>query len=292
MKNWMLRGSEKDVHYSKGLTVVFLGWVSMVIGLFMATLIGQQVEQAGSPIWVSQITRGVVVSSIVVPVVFWIRKRYRIRLRLIPFSRVSVFHLLGGAALPILLVVCGFITASQLNWIDIVEWHFSMQLFSSILVNVCFAFLYEALPEELTMRGLVYSGLRVKLPAFLAYVGQILLFVSVPVTVNFLQQFVGMDPGVDINADYVILLLAFGIVLQLLRSVTGSLWASIGFHLGYLEISRFVIAQNDLRLLTYSELYEGTSNLYILFTMMILGGIFAVGAIYLLQRASRKIAEP
>lgn len=142
------------------------------------------------------------------------------------------------------------------------------------------------------MRGLVYSGLRVKLPAFLAYVGQILLFVSVPVTVNFLQQFVGMDPGVDINADYVILLLAFGIVLQLLRSVTGSLWASIGFHLGYLEISRFVIAQNDLRLLTYSELYEGTSNLYILFMMMILGGIFAVGAIYLLQRASRKIAEP
>lgn len=282
----------KDVQFSKGLTVVFLGWVSMVIGLFAATLIGQQVEQAGGPIWASAITRGVVVSSIVVLVVFWIRGRYRIQLRqILPLSRVGLLHLLGGAVLPILLVVCGFIIASQLGWIDIVEWHLSFELFYSILFNVCFAFLYEALPEELTMRGLVYSGLRAKLPAFLAFVGQILLFVLVPVTVNFLQQLVGMEPGVDINADYVILLLAFGTVLQLLR-FTGSLWASIGFHLSYLEISRFVVAQNDLRLLMYAELHEGTGNLFILFTMVILGGIFTVGALYLWQRASRKIAEP
>lgn len=292
MKKWMNREFEKDVHYSKGLTVVFLGWASMVIGLFTATLIGQQIEQAGGPIWVSQITRGLVVSIIVVSLVFWIQRRYRIQLRLIPLSRAGMFHLVGGAVLPLLLVVCGFIAASQLKWIDIVEWHFSFQLFFSIFVNVCFAFLYEALPEELTMRGLVYSGLRAKLPAFLAYVGQLLLFVSVPVTVNLLQQLIGMEPGVVINTDYVILLLAFGTVLQLLRSVTDSLWASIGFHLGYLEISRFMVAQNNLRLLTYSERYEGTGNLFILFTMVILGGILAVGALYLWQRARRKKAEP
>lgn len=196
MKKWITRGSEKDVHYSKGLAIVFLSSLSMVIGLFTATLIGQQVEQAGGAMWASAITRGVVISLIVVPVVFWIRRRYRIQLRLIPLSRVGLLHVLGGAVLPLLLVICGFITASQLGWIDIVEWHFSFQLLSSILINVGFAFLYEALPEELTMRGLVYSGLRMKFPAFLAYVGQIILFVFVPVTVNFLQQLVGMKPGV------------------------------------------------------------------------------------------------
>ncbi|MFD2700915.1 type II CAAX prenyl endopeptidase Rce1 family protein [Paenibacillus shunpengii] len=291
MKKRNISESEKGLDFSKGLTLELLGWLSMVIALFTATLIGRQIEQSGYPYWVSAGTKGIITSFIVVTVVFWIRRRYPNQLKLTPLSRVGLLHLLSGAMLPLLLVICGFIIASQLNWIEIVEWHFSYSLFFGIILNVCFAFLYEALPEELTMRGLVYSGLRVKLPAFLAYAGQIFLFVLVPVTVNFLQQLVGMEPGVEINTDYILLLIAFGTVLQLLRSTTGSLWASIGFHLSYLEISRFMVAQNDLRLLTYSELHEGTGSLFILFTMVILVGILIVGAFSIWLRTNGKKAK-
>jgi hypothetical protein len=110
--------------------------------------------------------------------------------------------------------------------------------------------------------------------------------------VNGLQRLSGMAPGVEIHADYVVLLLAFGTVLQLLRGCTGALWASVGFHLAFLEISRFVVTQNEVRLFTYAERVEGTGPFFILFAMVILGGILVAGAVRLWQMARLKKAKP
>ncbi|WP_052759762.1 CPBP family glutamic-type intramembrane protease [Paenibacillus sp. DMB20] len=270
--------------------VALLGWVSMVIGLFTATWTGHLIEEVGGPDWTAAMTKCVLVSLIVIAAVNWIRRRYPID-KLLPLTKAAMVQLLIGAGFPVVLAACGFLLAIQFEWIDIVEWHFSFQFVTAVAVNTGMAFLYEALPEELTMRGLVYSGLRTKFHYVGAYVGQVLLFIGVPVTVNFLQQMAGMEPGVDINTDYVILLFAFGTVLQLLRNITGSLWTSIGFHLGYLEISRFVVAQNVPHLVTYTERYEEIGNLFILFGMVILGGIFVAGLFHLRQRMSRVIRK-
>lgn len=174
-----------------------------------------------------------------------------------------------------------------LGWTTIIEWHFSVDLLIAVAFNICIAFLYEALPEELSMRGIVYSGLRLRLPAYAAYGAQVLLFVLVPVTVNQLQAWSGMGRGNIINADYVIMLVCFGTVLQLWRSLTGSLWASIGFHLAYLTMARFVILQRERRILTYNELETGTGPVVIQFGIIIIGSAVLLALLNLVLRQRR-----
>ncbi len=89
------------------------------------------------------------------------------------------------------------------------------------------------------MRGLLYDVLRHRFVAWLAVLLQTMLFLSVPIAVSQIQALVGLAPGNVITMHYIILILCFGICLQLLRLLTGSLWTSIGFHLAYLEIARF-----------------------------------------------------
>lgn len=274
-----------------GLLVAGLGWLVMVIGLFAATWIGHQAEKFGTPPAAAAVLRGLVVTAAVAALAWRLRQRSPIARGLLPLSRQSALHLLLGMLLPVVLAACGFALARLFGWIEITAWHLSWPLAAAMLANAGVALLYEALPEEWTMRGLVYGGLRVKLPAVLAWLGQIGLFALVPVAANALQRLAGMAPGAEINADYVILLLAFGTALQLLRACTGNLWASVGFHLAYLEIARFAIAQPDVRLLTYVELEEGTGSLFVLFAMVVLGGILVAGAAAVWQRVRKKRAK-
>ncbi|MFP7416936.1 CPBP family glutamic-type intramembrane protease, partial [Priestia filamentosa] len=118
------------------------------------------------------------------------------------------------------------------------------QWFTALLINMGIAILYEALPEELALRGMVYDVLRHRFVAWLAVLFQTLLFLSIPIAVNQVQAIVGLAPGNSINISYILVILCFGICLQLLRLWTRSIWTTMGFHLTYLEISRFAISQN------------------------------------------------
>lgn len=93
-----------------------------------------------------------------------------------------------------------------------------------------------------------------------------------------------METGDQITVDYIILLICFGTTLQLLRNFTQSLWASIGFHLTYLEISRFVILQREQRLFTFNESIDGTAELFVLFFMTVVASSLILGCIILFQR--------
>jgi uncharacterized protein len=252
--------------------VMFLSWLSMTLGLFGATAVGHWVRQGGAHDYGTKLIQGLVITCIVVPAVYWLHRRYNLRLNLLPVSVQSFTCFLSGLGLAFVLAAVGVLIAEALQWIEITEWHLTAPLLTAVLGNILIAFLYEALPEELSMRGMVFSGLRLRLPSIWAYLGQMILFVLVPVTVTFLQQLAGIgDGGAGITLDYVILLLVFGLVLQLWRSLTSSLWASIGFHLAFLEISRFVIASDSLRLFTYTEKETGTGEIFVLFGMILIG---------------------
>lgn len=252
--------------------IVLLGWLTMTIGLFMATVLGQWVRNVGGTQSVTLLAQAVVVALIIIPAVYMIQHRFGVKLKLLPFSLNGLLCFLCGFGLPSLMAGVGLFIAESQQWVLIIEWHLTAELFAAIMGNLVIAFLYEALPEELTLRGLVYSGLRMRLPVIFAYLGQMALFVLVPVTVLALQELTGMTAGGAITVEYVILLLCFGVTLQLWRSLTDSLWASIGFHLAYLEISRFVILpRGNLAIITYTEQEAGTGDLFILFGMVILG---------------------
>lgn len=84
---------------------------------------------------------------------------------------------------------------------------------------------------------------------------QPILFVLAPIIVSGLQYIAGVESSA-ITLDYIVLLLGFGFILQLLRIVTGSLWTSIAFHLAFLENSRFFVLQGRSALLPMKKLFR------------------------------------
>lgn len=276
---------------TNGWKVAGLSWLAMTLGLFFATLAGKSAEEAGASATVVSVIQAAVVTLIVVSAVIFIGRRYRVSLGMLPaLSGRGMIHLLTGAGLAITLGAAGFILAAYAGLITVTQWHVSIELVLAIAMNTCIALFYEALPEELSLRGAVYSGLRHRLPAVTAYIGQVALFVLVPVAVNGLQGLAGLPFGVTISVDYIVLLLAFGTTLQLLRSYTGSLWASIGFHLAYLEMARFVVGQREQRLLTFTEQEAGTGEFFILFLSIVIGGAVVLGVL-LANRGRRRRRE-
>ncbi|MFC9712326.1 type II CAAX prenyl endopeptidase Rce1 family protein [Paenibacillus sp. NPDC056933] len=260
---------------SSGMAVIGMSWLTMTSGLFFATLAGELTRTMGAAEWMIHLIQAVVMISIVLPVLYVIRRRFHMKSVLLPLTGKGVIHLLSGALFATSLAFIGLAMGSVSGWITITEWHFSADFLLAVALNSCIAFLYEALPEELSLRGMIYDGLRSKLrlPVFFAYVCQIILFLLVPMSVSLLQELVGMDAGNRITLDYMILLLTYGTTLQLLRSLTKSLWASVGFHIAYLEVARFVVILGDRpALLSYTEQDNGLAEVFILYIMMIFVG--------------------
>ncbi|WP_232665233.1 CPBP family intramembrane glutamic endopeptidase [Pseudonocardia sp. TRM90224] len=91
--------------------------------------------------------------------------------------------------------------------------------------------LYEALPEELIFRGYLYRNLATRLPRWAAVIGQAVLFTA----------WGGLIGAADGWERY-LLFFTFSIVLGVLRVVTGSLWATMGFHLAFQWFTQWLSA--------------------------------------------------
>jgi membrane protease YdiL (CAAX protease family) len=78
---------------------------------------------------------------------------------------------------------------------------------------------YEAVPEELIFRGYLFRVLAERVPAWFTIVGQALLFCAF-----------GTVIGAAGTLDRVLLFFVFSLSLGVLRHVTGTVFATIGFH--------------------------------------------------------------
>jgi len=92
----------------------------------------------------------------------------------------------------------------------------------SVLALMLLVLLYEALPEELIFRGYLYRNLATALPNWAAVLGQAALF-----------TLFGIAVGAAGTVDRIALFFAFAGVQGIIRVVTGSIWAPIGFHLAF-----------------------------------------------------------
>ncbi|MCE5173487.1 CPBP family intramembrane metalloprotease [Paenibacillus profundus] len=279
----------------KWIGLLFAGWLTVTAVLFLAGLSGDVAEQLfGSSKHVRNLIQGLVMSGLVVPIILYLYQRlYRmtgIKPKTPIYSWKRGYHFFTGVLLAIALGAMGFIIASSQGWIVIEKWHAPDQWFVALLINVLFAVLYEALPEELGLRGLLYDVLRHRFPAWLSVLLQTLLFVSVTTAVALFQAFVGLAPGVSLDVSYIVIIFCFGVGLQLLRLWTGSLWASIGFHLTYLEIMRFVVLPHVYGvppIITYQDSIHGLSFLFAI-AMMQIGSIIVSLVILSAKRLIRK----
>src|SRR5690625_1436444 len=92
-------------------------------------------------------------------------------IRLSPFNNGS-FYLLLGLMIPVSLVTVGAIIAHFLGIITVKGFNLSWELLLMILLNAVIAFLYEAFPEEVFLRGYLYSVLRLRLRQVLSILFQ------------------------------------------------------------------------------------------------------------------------
>ncbi|KFI01451.1 CAAX protease [Bacillus sp. BSC154] len=257
-------------NHPKWFVTILLSWGTFVFALFFATLVGSMAGQAGASKLLQQGIQAGLVTLITVPLLYILFKRFSSR----PFYSIGLSgwrQTIMGAMYVIVLSASGFAIAHLLGWIKVTQFHFSAHLVTVLLLNMMIAFYYEAFPEELTFRGTMYYALNRRFNCFIALLLQPILFVLAPLTVSGLQYIAGIESPA-ITLDYIVLLLSFGFILQLLRIATGSLWTSIGFHLAFLENSRFFVLQGDKRFITYEEIVPGTGALFVIFFMLIIVG--------------------
>lgn len=285
-----------NINRSKWLLYLFIGWGAAVLGLFIAIGVATLLINLNTPDWVWQFTQAIIFTCLVLLVMFWLQKKMSINIwefiRLTSFKN-GFYQLLIGMFIPVLLVGLGVIIGHLLGLITFQGFNFSINLFIAIIINMVIAFLYEAFPEEIILRGYVYSVLRERMGRFLSVLLQTILFVLFPIALTGLQSLFGMDTS-PITPAYIILIFTFGIALMLVRLLTGNLWASIGFHLAYLEIARFVVPQGEhtymkgiQSLIIYDELEPGIGTVFLLLCMIILMTI-VIGTILSILKKKKK----
>jgi membrane protease YdiL (CAAX protease family) len=87
------------------------------------------------------------------------------------------------------------------------------------LLVLTLVILYEAVPEELIFRGYLFRVLAERLPSWLTILVQALMFCGFGIVV-----------GAAATFDRILLFFVFSLALGVLRQVTGTVFATIGFH--------------------------------------------------------------
>lgn len=171
----------------------------------------------------------------------WPKSLYSFGLGLV-FTLSSALLLFGTAW------AAGWIIIDQITWSTYI-------LFAGKTLFI--AFLIEAFPEELTLRGYSYKSLNTGYSRWISAIWTTVVFLLIPgiaytvhaVTANVL---LGTDlspalspPGME-PAVYLFLLIFFGTTLIVTRIVTGSLWSSIAIHLSFLLVNRTLLESEQI----------------------------------------------
>jgi len=189
-----------------------------------------------------------------------------------------------GIALPFILLGVGILTAYLFGGIENLSMNLTTSVVISVLINTITAFMYEAFPEEVFIRGLIFEELQRKFRFFTSLLLQPLIFICVPITVMAMDS-IFFDKPLTLTIDYFILLFAFGIALQLYREYTGSLWMNIIFHIVYLEVVRYISLggayESGVVLLEFDETFEGFMSLYLSFLFIVIFSIVVLSVLIL-----------
>jgi membrane protease YdiL (CAAX protease family) len=100
------------------------------------------------------------------------------------------------------------------------------------LLLLALVLLYEAVPEELIFRGHLYRVLAERVPVWFTVLGQALLFCAFGTLIGAAGTF-----------DRVLLFFVFSLTLGWLRHVTGTVYATIGFHALFQLLAQWLLGE-------------------------------------------------
>lgn len=253
---------------------LILYFLLVSVFLFISGNIGRYLmETQGMNRQTALLLQGVIFTSLTLVVLCWLKTKNPALFKLIGLKGVRSFtKLFIGISIPFFLLLSGIFTAVLFGGIENVRINITSGILMAILINTITALIYEAFPEEVFIRGLLFSELRKKFRFTISLFIQVPIFMCVPILVMALPALFFNEPF-QLTIDYFILLFVFGIALQLYREYTGSLWMSILYHVIYLEVARYIsnggIYNPNVTLLKFDEIFGGFMTLYLSFLFMV-----------------------
>jgi len=265
---------------------LFLYFLLISLFLFVSGNVGRYlIETQDIDRKVAMLLQGVIFTGLTLIVLYILKRKTPELFKRIGLKGVkSSSNMAIGIALPLILLGLGILTAYLFGGIENLSMNLTTSVIISVLINTITAFMYEAFPEEVFMRGLIFEELRKKFRFFTSFILQPLIFICVPITVMAMESIFFHRPFA-ITIDYFILLFAFGIALQLYRTYTGSLWMSIIFHIVYLEVVRYISLggtyESGVALLEFDETFEGFMSLYLSFLFIVILSVVVLSVLIL-----------
>ncbi|WP_409369120.1 CPBP family intramembrane glutamic endopeptidase [Lysinibacillus sp. 38-6] len=268
---------------------LLLYFVLVSLFLFLSGNVGRYlIETHGMDSQMAMLIQGMIFTGLTLLVLFVIKRKNRDIFKFIGLKGVqSSSKLIVGIALPFILLVLGILTAYLLGGIENVSLNLTSNVIIAILINSVTAFMYEAFPEEVFIRGLIFEELQKKFHFIVSLTLQPLLFICVPIMV-IAMDFIFFNEPIDLSIAYFILLFIFGIALQLYRKYTGTLWMSIIFHIVYLEVARYIsmggVYDSDVNLLKFDETFTGFMTLYLSFLFLVIISVAVLSVLLLIDK--------
>ena len=145
---------------------------------------------------------------------------------------------LFGALTWLVPAAVGLAAGLSSGWLEIRLESSVAELVGAILLLVLLVFTYEAFPEELIFRGYVYRNLTTVTAPWIAVVIQALLFSTFGTTLWVISN------GWGVFLERSTLFFGMAIVAGCVRLISGSVWASIGFHLAFQVVMQLFLFSN------------------------------------------------
>jgi membrane protease YdiL (CAAX protease family) len=168
------------------------------------------------------------------------------------------------------------------GWVTVTPTANWAEILAFVPLLVVLVFLLEALPEELVFRGYVYGQLASGMSRLWAVVLQAVLFSAWGAALWTIS--VGTVP-----IDRIALFFFMGLVLGMVRVVTGSVWASIGLHVAFQTVAQLLL--NETRghfAIVGADMFQFVALGIVPFSLAVMiSGIFYKGPHGWMRRAVR-----
>lgn len=204
-------------------------------------------------------------------------------------SRADAAALLAGAGLWLGLAAVGIVVGVATGAFSVTVGPPTLAMVGWILLQMLLVFTYEAVPEELALRGYIYTNLRERMPRWLAVVVQAVLFMMWAFALVSVLEYLGGRTAWSISLDRAILFLSFGITLAIVRLWTGSLWGSIGFHWAFQTVMG-LLGLDRLTVLRIPREGLESAGVILWFFAIVLGGVVALVGLVRKERRARSAA--
>ncbi|WP_086514579.1 CPBP family glutamic-type intramembrane protease [Clavibacter michiganensis] len=239
----------------RAVAVALLAWVVLGVGLGLAIGIADAVVQAtGAGLLLKTVLQAVLMSAIVVPAVVLLRRRLdRRSLASLGLSRRIGRPIALGVGVGAVTGAVVWVPAGLLGWIRVDG--VDLAVFAGfLLANGVVLALYEAIPEELALRGYMWTNLRDGAGLVVATLVTTALFPAIGVVIESGRWIVLTIAGSDTGAFtpipagndaivYVLQLGLFGLALIAARRIPteGALLIAMAFHGTQLTVNRVLL---------------------------------------------------